>query len=67
MSCQELWVRVYTTRRPKRIKAQLRTLAILTIKFSAHDDHSLGYPVSKALGGRLMIAVVVVLRSSRED
>ena len=50
-----------------RIKAQLRTLAILTIKFSAHNDDSLEYPVSKALGGRLMIAVVVVLLSSRED
>ena len=64
MSFQELWVRVQRIQRPKHM-AQSRTLAFLTMKFSIHDDISLEYSVSKALG--VLILVVEVLRSSRED
>ena len=58
MSYQELWVRVHPTRRPKHVRRESQNLATLTIRFSAHNDISLGDPESKALDGTLLIAVV---------
>ncbi len=40
------------------VRREFQNLATLTIRFSAHNDISLGYLVSKALGGTLLIAMV---------
>ena len=58
VSYQEAWVRVYPTRRPKHVRRESQNLATLTIRLSARNDISLGYPEFKALGGTLLTAGV---------